>query len=39
MSENKFEFVKVDDSASEHIAAPKYSYWRSVFRKFFSTSA
>lgn len=37
MSENKFEFVKVDDSASEHIAAPRYSYWRSVFRKFFSS--
>ena len=37
MSENKFEFVKVYDSVSEHIAAPKYSYWRSVFRKFFSS--
>ena len=31
-----FEFQIADDSASEHIAAPKYSYWRSVFRKFFS---
>ena len=26
-----------DDSESEHIAAPQYSYWRSVFRKFFSS--
>ncbi len=35
--ENKFVFVKADASASEHIAAPKYSYWKSVFRKFFSS--
>lgn len=34
---SKFQFVKVDDQASEHIAAPKYSYWQSVFRKFFSS--
>ena len=26
-----------DSSESEHIAAPKYSYWGSVFRKFFSS--
>ncbi len=31
-----FEFQIADDSASEHIAAPKYSYWGSVFRRFFS---
>ena len=35
--ENKFKFVKVDDSISEKIAAPEYSYWKSVFRKFFSS--
>lgn len=37
MTENKFEFVKLEESASEHIAAPQYSYWKSVFRKFFSS--
>ncbi|MCH4014773.1 MAG: ABC transporter permease [Solobacterium sp.] len=31
-----FTFQKADESASEHIAAPAYSYWRSVFRQFFS---
>jgi len=31
-----FELQKADDTASEHIAAPKYSYWQSVFRRFFS---
>ena len=31
-----FEFQRADDSTSEHIAAPKYSYWGSVFRRFFS---
>ena len=36
-SDNKFTFVKLDDKASEHIAAPKYSYWNSVFKKFFSS--
>ena len=35
-AENKFVFVKTDESASEHIAAPKYSYWSAVFKKFFS---
>lgn len=34
---NKFEFVTLDEFQSEHIAAPRYSYWRSVFRKFFSS--
>jgi len=37
--ENKFVFVKNDESASEHIAAPKYSYWSAVFKKFFSSKA
>ncbi len=32
-----FEFQRADDTASEHIAAPKYSYWGSVFRRFFSS--
>ena len=31
-----FTLQRADDSASEHIAAPKYSYWGSVFRRFFS---
>ena len=33
---NKFVFVKEDITESEHIAAPKYSYWKSVFKQFFS---
>ncbi|MDR0847215.1 MAG: ABC transporter permease [Lactobacillales bacterium] len=37
MSENKFTFVELDDFATEHIDAPHYSYWRSVFRKFLSS--
>ena len=37
MMDDRFTFVKVDETASEHIAAPKYSYWQSVFRKFFSS--
>ncbi|MDR2975966.1 MAG: ABC transporter permease [Streptococcaceae bacterium] len=32
-----FEFAKVDELDSERIDAPIYSYWRSVFRKFFSS--
>ena len=36
MEENKFTFVKLEESAAEHIAAPHYSYWKSVFRRFFS---
>ncbi len=35
MSDSRFEFVTHDASASEHIAAPAYSYWRSVARGFF----
>lgn len=30
-----FSRVTVDSQESEHIAAPAYSYWRSVFRMFF----
>ncbi len=37
ITNEKFVFTKADDSASEHIAAPKYSYWQSVFKKFFSS--
>lgn len=35
MEENKFEFVQFDEESSEHIAAPVYSYWKSVWRTFF----
>ena len=34
IDQSMFEFQIADDSASEHIAAPKYSYWGSVFRRF-----
>lgn len=37
MEDNKFQFVELKASAAEHIAAPHYSYWKSVFRKFFSS--
>lgn len=37
MEENKFQFVELKESAAEHIAAPHYSYWKSVFRRFFSS--
>lgn len=37
MEDNKFKFVKLEENLSEHIAAPHYSYWKSVFRKFFSS--
>ena len=37
MTDPRFEFVNIDLAASEHIAAPQYSYWKSVFRKFFSS--
>ncbi|MDR0691048.1 MAG: ABC transporter permease [Streptococcaceae bacterium] len=33
----KFQFVNNDYLASEHIDAPLYSYWKSVFHKFFSS--
>lgn len=29
-----FEFATFDESSSEHIAAPRYSYWKSVWRTF-----
>ncbi|MDO4198459.1 MAG: ABC transporter permease [Erysipelotrichaceae bacterium] len=32
-----FEMAIADDSESEHITAPVYSYWGSVFRRFFSS--
>lgn len=35
VKDDRFTFQKADDSASEHISAPKYSYWKSVFRQFF----
>lgn len=37
VTDPRFEFVNVDESISERIAAPEYSYWKSVFRKFFSS--
>lgn len=37
MKDELFSFQLSDDSESEHIAAPIYSYWKSVFRKFFSS--
>ncbi|MGT2926529.1 oligopeptide ABC transporter permease OppC [Streptococcus cuniculipharyngis] len=36
IDKRKFEFVALDSYASEAIDAPAYSYWRSVFRQFFS---
>lgn len=36
MEDNKFEFVQFDEESSEHISAPVYSYWKSVWRTFFS---
>ena len=30
-----FEFAAFDEMESEHIAAPRYSYWKSVWRTFF----
>lgn len=32
---NQFEFASFDERKSEHIAAPTYSYWKSVWRTFF----
>lgn len=37
LTDEMFEFVDIDDRVSERIAAPKYSYWGSVFKKFFSS--
>ncbi|TWS94644.1 MULTISPECIES: oligopeptide ABC transporter permease OppC [unclassified Streptococcus] len=36
IDKSKFEFVALDNYASETIDAPAYSYWKSVFRQFFS---
>lgn len=33
--DDKFKFVKLDETASEHIDAPTYSYWKAVARQFF----
>ncbi len=32
--ENLFEFAEFDEKESEHITAPRYSYWKSVWRTF-----
>ena len=32
---NLFEFAAFDELESEHIVAPRYSYWKSVWRTFF----
>ncbi|MBW9212126.1 MULTISPECIES: oligopeptide ABC transporter permease OppC [Terrabacteria group] len=37
MNDELFTFVDIDSEASEHIASPHYSYWKSVSRKFFSS--
>ena len=37
IQDDRFAFQRAEDTASEHIAAPRYSYWKSVFRKFFSS--
>ena len=34
-SQDLFEFAAYDELESEHIAAPRYSYWKSVWRTFF----
>lgn len=34
VKDNRFTFVKIRPEEIEHIAAPKYSYWQSVFRNF-----
>lgn len=36
IDKSKFEFVELDSYVSETIDAPTYSYWKSVFRQFFS---
>ncbi|MDD7592776.1 MAG: ABC transporter permease [Peptoniphilaceae bacterium] len=35
--EDAFTFQPFNETVSERISAPQYSYWRSVFRKFFSS--
>ncbi|MCY7150859.1 oligopeptide ABC transporter permease OppC [Streptococcus gallolyticus] len=36
VDKEQFEFVTLDSAASETIDAPTYSYWKSVFKQFFS---
>ncbi|TKY16453.1 ABC transporter permease, partial [Streptococcus pyogenes] len=36
IDKSKFRFVERDSEASEVIDTPAYSYWKSVFRQFFS---
>ncbi|EHJ57009.1 oligopeptide transport system permease AmiD [Streptococcus urinalis FB127-CNA-2] len=36
IDKSKFSFVELDSFASETIDAPAYSYWKSVFKQFFS---
>ncbi|WP_225046526.1 oligopeptide ABC transporter permease OppC [Lacticaseibacillus kribbianus] len=36
IKDSDFKLVKLDEEASEKIDTPKYSYWRSVGRQFFS---
>lgn len=33
-NQDQFEFASFDELESEHIAAPRYSYWKSVWRTF-----
>lgn len=37
LPQDAFSFQPPKEAASEHITAPAYSYWRSVFRKFLSS--
>lgn len=37
LTDDLFEFIEVDDRESEVIETPEYSYWGSVFKKFFSS--
>lgn len=37
LTDDLFEFVELDERKTEVIATPEYSYWGSVFRKFFSS--
>lgn len=37
LTDDMFEFVQVNSRESEKIATPEYSYWGSVFKKFFSS--
>lgn len=37
LTKDPFSFYRVDEKISEKISAPEYSYWGSVFKKFFSS--